>query len=421
MGDNVFSLEVLPAKEGDCLLLRYGSKDEPKLALIDGGPRDVYLHQLERRLRQLREEQEQPLILDWIMVSHVDSDHTTGVIDLTDALVAELPERTFVTSERLWHNMFDHLVANDVTPLVAAFTAQFGPAALDGYIAPDAFADQASADFAKVIKDFGPGAKLRDNAVTLGMKSNADGLRTVGKEDCTPGLLVACKGGKAIDVGAGLTFRVIGPMDEDVERLRAKYDEWLNSLQQGNESLAIDAFPLGNDDVSPSNLSSIVVLAEFDEKKILFTGDARGDKILEGMDFAGLGDRLHVDVLKSQHHGSDRNVTQAFFARVTADHYVFSGDGKHGNPERETLDMLRQARPDAAYEIYLTYPVEAIDARHESERGVDWVHEEHSLVAFFDRHPDMMRRLVKPTGDLPRHRINLLADPGDPTDGVGTS
>ena len=41
-------------------------------------------------------------------------------------------------------------------------------------------------------------------------------------------------------------------------------------------------------DKSVPNLSSIVVLAELGGKSMLLTGDARGDKILEGMELAGL-------------------------------------------------------------------------------------------------------------------------------------
>jgi beta-lactamase superfamily II metal-dependent hydrolase len=46
--------------------------------------------------------------------------------------------------------------------------------------------------------------------------------------------------------------------------------------------------------------------------------------------------RIHVDLLKVQHHGSNHSTTQDFFERVTADHYVISGNGKHGIPSRRT-------------------------------------------------------------------------------------
>ena len=63
-------------------------------------------------------------------------------------------------------------------------------------------------------------------------------------------------------------------------------------------------------DKSVFNLSSIVVLADSGGRRMLLTGDARGDHVLDGIEAAGLfkDDRLHVDLLKLPHHGSDRNV-----------------------------------------------------------------------------------------------------------------
>ena len=124
------------------------------------------------------------------------------------------------------------------------------------------------------------------------------------------------------------------------------------------------------------NLSSIVVLAESGGKTILLTGDARGDKILKGLEARrrdraeGHAARGHPEV---PHHGSDRNMEQSFLDRITADHYVFSGNGEHGNPERETLQMLLDARGDkAAYTIHITYPIDEIDV----ERKKDWQKEQ---------------------------------------------
>ena len=57
---------------------------------------------------------------------------------------------------------------------------------------------------------------------------------------------------------------------------------------------------------------------------------------------------MHVDLLKVPHHGSANNLDDDFFERITADHYVFSGNGEHGNPERETLEMLFDARGERA-------------------------------------------------------------------------
>ena len=110
------------------------------------------------------------------------------------------------------------------------------------------------------------------------------------------------------------------------------------------------------------NLSSIVFLAE--EKaaegastRILMTGDAGGDLILDGLSTAALLDadkQIKVDVLKVQHHGSNHSVTEDFFRQVTADRYVISGNGKHGIPHPVTLHWLSSAQKGKPYHAYLT-------------------------------------------------------------------
>ena len=81
---------------------------------------------------------------------------------------------------------------------------------------------------------------------------------------------------------------------------------------------------------------------------------------------------MHVDLLKVPHHGSSNNLDGDFFQRIAADHYVFSGNGEHGNPERESIEMLFAARINDSFEVHLTYPVEEIDAAREA----DWKKEQ---------------------------------------------
>lgn len=184
-------------------------------------------------------------------------------------------------------------------------------------------------------------------------------------------------------------------------------------------------------DDSIPNLSSIVALAEADGRRVLLTGDARGDKVLAGLEMTGLlapGGTLSLDLLKVPHHGSDRNLATIFFQRLPARHYVFSGDGEHGNPERATLEMLLEARGMDDYVIHLTYPVAEIDvgreedwrkeqarekARHAKNPNVrvrpDWSPAENSLGALFAAHPDFAAKVRVVEPDRP-HVIDL-ADP----------
>lgn len=423
MAANIFSLEILPAKKGDCLLLRYGPKANSKqrLALIDGGPSGVYTQHLGPRLAELRKERDVPddeaMVLDWVMLSHVDDDHANGLVKFTEELKALKPNR-FVKPVQLFHNTFDKIIGNDAEELNKLTHTGFGTAALSGDVPVDLVPEDANVsaatftDALMVLAGIEQGIDLADNAKVLKIKHNVDGKG---------GLIVAEAGGKAIELDGGLTLSVIGPMLPEVEALQEEHRKWLEEQKKKPKppSAALAAYI----DESVPNLSSIVVLAELGGKKILFTGDARGDKILEGMKLVGLGDSLHVDVLKGQHHGSENNYTQEFFERVTADNYVFSGNGEHGNPERDTLDFLRQARPGADYKIYLTYEIEDIDAGRKKDwetkqkraksagrnPGPNWSATKQGLVAFFKKHPDMAKRVVPLRGDVPRHRIDLLA------------
>jgi hypothetical protein len=171
-------------------------------------------------------------------------------------------------------------------------------------------------------------------------------------------------------------------------------------------------------DKSVPNLSSLVLLAEADGKRMLLTGDALGDKIIEDLQFVGLpgaeGDStMHVDVLKVPHHGSSNNVERNFFERITADHYVFSGNGEHGNPEREALEMLFRARGAAEFQVHLTYPVAEID----EERRRDWNKEQ-------TKEKNKRRRTLPlrcQTG-RPRRRVwKHFSQPGVPRRGLALS
>jgi hypothetical protein len=84
-------------------------------------------------------------------------------------------------------------------------------------------------------------------------------------------------------------------------------------------------------------------------KRLLLTGDGQQDFILDGLRRTGFlrkgdNDGLHLDVLKVQHHGSEHNLDENFARKVSADHYVFCGDGEHTNPELVVLERIYNSR-----------------------------------------------------------------------------
>jgi hypothetical protein len=424
----IFSLDVRRARKGDCLLLHVGSAAAPGLILIDGGPDAVYEPHLRPRLIEIRDrrglDDQRPLPIDLLMLSHVDDDHVQGILEFTSEL-KEAVGAPFAEIRRLWHNSFDAIIGKNPAELTAGVAAQFGPAALEGELPDDATiegADEEDEEVAestlKVLASIPQGFKLRLDAERLGIPLNPQ---------TNEQLMMAST--KEIPLTTGLIFTVVGPMQPELLALQKKHDEWLQKLKKEGKKPeeVLAAFV----DRSVPNLSSIVVLAKAGGKTMLLTGDARGDKILEGLEHVGLlaaGGTLHVDVLKVPHHGSANNVAPVFFRRVTADHYVFSGDGEHGNPEREAVEMLLAARGNDAYAIHVTYPLDEIDVEREKdwkkeqkkeirrkqsgtsnkEPREDWSPAKHGLVALFEQHPLTGGQKLHIVGEDTPHVIDLL-------------
>jgi hypothetical protein len=346
----IFTLEALEAKHGDALLLHWGPKDDPMLAVLDGGPAGTYRASVRPRLEQLRDSRapDDTLRLDFVIVSHIDDDHIHGILDLTKELVAAAddPGEPAFEIVDLWHNSFNDVVGDDEAAgvSVSALTAALGSADLLSIVESlPPFALPLSRDTSVVVASVPQGRRLRDDAARLALNLN-NGLKRI--EAVTP----------AIDLG-GVEVTFVGPLRAELEALEKEWDEKIKPLvtagAPASEQLAaIAAFT----DDSIANLSSIAFLAKADTKTMLLTGDARGDKVIEGLKEARLltGGVLHVDILKVPHHGSERNVAKEFFETVTANDYVISADGEHGNPDTPMLEMLADARSGAEFTIHLT-------------------------------------------------------------------
>jgi len=340
-----FTLEALDAKHGDSLLLHWGNE---RLIVIDGGPSGVFRKTLLPRLEAIQKERDvETLPIRMAMVSHIDDDHIHGVLDWMHHMADLRKEMKPVPWDvkTLWHNAFDDIVGN-VEPLSTALGAAVAPVMTDGPLPADLGLDRYGA---LVMASVGQGRSLRDDARAL----------TVPVNQPFKGLVWAPAAEKRdVALEDGLTLRVLGPLEMQVEALRTEWDKKLEAMKKEG-SVKARAIAANFVDRSVYNLSSIVVLASLGGRSMLLTGDARGDFIIAGLRNAGLlkNDKIHVDLLKMPHHGSARNVAREFFEQVTADHYVISADGRFDNPDLEMLKMLTEARGAAEYTVYLTNKV----------------------------------------------------------------
>ena len=80
-----FALEAMQAHDGDCLLLHYEPAGAPPVrVLIDGGSQMIFQSVIKPRIDELRGQA--PLDLRMAIVSHIDADHITGILDLFKTL-----------------------------------------------------------------------------------------------------------------------------------------------------------------------------------------------------------------------------------------------------------------------------------------------------------------------------------------------
>lgn len=339
--------EALPARFGDCLLLHAPHGAGRKLMVIDGGPGTVFKDSLAVRLKAFVQPGK-TLNIDSVMISHVDADHIVGVIGLLTAIrKAKLTNaRPPYKVGQLLFNSFDAIVAaqpGDLSGGGSALAGLTGPTVMIG-----------DHETVEVLASIGQGSELSDLAKALKIPLNPQA------------------GGGLLQVGAAsqkfnfgdTKFLIVGPRPAELEALRKEWAAW--RAKKDKEALkALAAYA----DKSVPNLSSIVALVTWKQKRLLLTGDARGDYILEGLEMAGVlakGAALAkpLDILKLPHHGSANNVDDDFFARLPARHYIASGDGWFGNPDKETLEMIEKARPDGNYVLHLTYPAAHMDQEH---------------------------------------------------------
>ena len=323
----MFKLHAVQAKWGDCLLVEYGA-GRSQFLLVDGGFLSTYRGPLWKVLNA----RVVPAggRLERVILSHVDADHIRGLLGLFEEL--NTPRRDgappFLSVGGLWHNPYGVTLDPEGSlerrlKRLAALPAMHNVAILE---------------FLQSIED---GKELQRLAAELNIPRNGDGYDPLTVEMAT--------GAVSFD---NLRLTVVGPTEANLGMLRAEWEAWLDQYEAA--LLRGDLGMLDNTDGSPTNQSSICLVVEADGCRMLLTGDGRSDFLTEGLLARGFLDaagRAHFDLCKLPHHGSNANITPEFFRAVTADRYVISANGTHGNPDYDTLVWLVEAAREQNREV----------------------------------------------------------------------
>ncbi|MGE0598690.1 MAG: MBL fold metallo-hydrolase [Dehalococcoidia bacterium] len=362
-------LKVFRSEKGDCLLLT--SRTNRRM-LIDGGMSTSYSKHVAPELGALQAAGKK---LDLVYVSHIDQDHISGVLQLLDdeaawrvhefQLANGNPNHPAPENPRppqvggIWHNAFHEQVGKNSGAIESALAAS--ASLLSSADAPELQAlGAAQAELTQSIPEaIKVSRRVGDRQLNIPLNKQVGGkLVTVEGVD------------KAVSLGS-TKLEVIGPFGADLTKLRTEWNAWLDShgaaiagiearAQEDEATLGTSelAWPashfvaLGNalgmrSKVTTPNLASIMLLATEGKKRVLLTGDGHCDDIIKGLEKRGALDadgKLHVEVLKVQHHGSENNIDQGFCDAITANQYIFCGNGQHENPDLAVVRLIVERR-----------------------------------------------------------------------------
>ncbi len=327
----MFKLHVIQAQFGDSLLLEFGT-GKPQFILIDGGPGGVYDTSLRPELVRIIGDGGR---LEALVISHIDIDHIQGAVDLLAELKSDKDNAKplFLNIKEVWLNSFSAVI-DDTGELIERMNSLYA-------IAGQAAMESTAAGIA--VEGVKEGDRITRFCTMLDINMNPEANK---------GFFIADPGQTDVNFG-NLKFIITGPTQANLDSLKKDWDKWLKEQEKkiANGTFEVQAMT----DKSVPNLSSLTFLVAGEGKTILFTGDGRGDHLIQGLDMKGLlkDGKFHVDILKVAHHGSDRDTDRSFFDHITADTYVISANGKYDNPDYDTLTWIVEAAKAAERKVKL--------------------------------------------------------------------
>ena len=310
---SVFSIEMLPADNGDCLWIEYGDPGRPRRVLIDCGAKSAAAA-LGTRIRKLGASEE--VKFELFVLTHIDSDHITGAIPLfAEADVS----RQF---KDIWFNGWRQV-------------SQF-------------LSIRQGEEFSKLLEN-------PELALPWNMAVTAEGAKY-------PSPIVLPQDGapRTFTLPDGLSMTLLSPGANQLKALGKNWQKALLELEPEKALLgrkgapppvtdfaAFDLASLAGEkpkkDTSVPNGSSIALLLEFEGRSMLLTGDAHANVLARSIKSLQKvrgkeGEKLKLDALKLSHHGSGNATTVELLELLDCPRYLVSSSGNiFYHPDREAI------------------------------------------------------------------------------------
>lgn len=182
----------------------------------------------------------------------------------------------------------------------------------------------------------------------------------------------------------GLKLTILTPSVEKLNKLREKYPvNKTNELERSELISVSDAKAINENDYftkivdfniedfiqdkSIENGSSISVITEYDNSKILWLADSHPKDVISSLQNLGYSteNQFECDWVKVSHHGSSGNNSSELYNLIKCNNYLFSanGENKYNLPIKKCLALIlrnKNRNKDSIYNFYFTHDNEIL-------------------------------------------------------------
>lgn len=314
-------INIFEAGYGDSFLIEF---DNSVTLLIDGGTKESMQYNIDK-IRQSYDNHQH----NYVLLTHIDNDHINGILSI------------FEQCKNLCEKV-SRVIFNKTSDLKT-----FMPNSED--LPPSIYIK----DENMRLNGYSEGKKLEDKLAELNIPVCSN---------IVSGTSYTIK---------DINIQVLAPSIKNFEN----YKRWEESQEYAYIGSKISDYNKGIDelihysfveDTGVINLSSISILLEYKEKKLLFLGDSAPSIIAESLNKLGYSseNKLCLDIVKVSHHGSKHNTSTELLEIIQCNKFIISTDGKRfGHPDKECLARIisSQDSPELIFNYKLAEKIFSFD------------------------------------------------------------
>lgn len=372
--DSKIEIHAFQAYDGDCFLVTIYEPEREVNLLIDCGSSETYKYYVKPYLLRMSEQQKK---IDYLILTHIHSDHIGGAIPL----------------------LLDNRSANDANII------EISNVIYNGYLglSLESYEKKECTDEENRIYQ---GIIAQGQAV-LG-KNVTEKQITLNEELCISQLLiqgnynwnawnenefsaVVADSQMKIDIGNQSYIQFISPNREQLRRMNRKWELYMKRIYNKFPNIdnlhirnAFEAFQwiVNNEDYeviqgmvsadvltkekivqmvegrysydnSDENMESIAFVLVSGSKKILFLGDSNIEVCKKNLKQIYGDTPVKMNLIKLPHHGSKRNISMRFLKQYSSDSYLISAGETKMRPSMETIAMILMNDLEENKKIYI--------------------------------------------------------------------